>query len=609
MKRIIVVITIFWGLQISYGQTTVTGSGGQYCIPRFTSSGTGSVIGNSSIYDNGKVGIGTTSPDGTSKLSLFDATYPTLALSNGTYYGWLGIATSAGNYANFASLGDLVLKTSSSNIILTARATTGKILFGTGYPDQVRMTILTNGNVGIGTTSPLYGLDVNGAMHTNNGLYANFAFVGDGADGQAQLGNNDDFSGNETGLYETNNGDAIAVRDYNDDAYYYAAGNITSSEGYVGIGTQSPLATLDVNGVIRSSQRLQVLGNYTPDTRGGMELSYDAIANGGQGGLEIYAPNTVVPKPLGLTAQVFRFNTGTSQSTLAERMRINSDGNVGIGTTSPSYNLDVTGSIRSVGGTIRTELASNEGGNVAFDNPNKTGATTKEWKIWNMTGGYGNALKFWRYYADGTNAGPSVTFWDNGNVDMTNNLFVAGNVGIGTPTPSEKLEVGGNFSINNGGADGGRIIWKSNGYNDWRARNINGGLGFFPGEGAATALWLSSGGNVGVGTTSTGTCKLAVEGMIGAREVQVVASGTSWPDFVFADGYHLQSLEEIERHIKTEKHLPGIPSQQEVTKDGIKLGEMQTKLLQKVEELTLYVIELKKENDALKKRVEKVETK
>jgi hypothetical protein len=91
--------------------------------------------------------------------------------------------------------------------------------------------------------------------------------------------------------------------------------------------------------------------------------------------------------------------------------------------------------------------------------------------------------------------------------------------------------------------------------------------------------------------------------------VQVVASGTSWPDFVFADGYHLQSLEEIERHIKTEKHLPGIPSQQEVTKDGIKLGEMQTKLLQKVEELTLYVIELKKENDALKKRVEKVETK
>jgi len=114
-------------------------------------------------------------------------------------------------------------------------------------------------------------------------------------------------------------------------------------------------------------------------------------------------------------------------------------------------------------------------------------------------------------------------------------------------------------------------------------------------------------GHVGIGTTTTGNCKLAVEGMIGAREVQVVASG--WPDFVFDESYKLAALDEVEHSIKTNKHLPGIPSKEEVVKDGLKLGDMQTKLLQKVEELTLYVIELKKENDSLKERVTEVEAK
>jgi hypothetical protein len=127
--------------------------------------------------------------------------------------------------------------------------------------------------------------------------------------------------------------------------------------------------------------------------------------------------------------------------TSGDNMYADVPGNVGIGTTSPGAKLDVAGSIRSVGATIYAELASNEGGNVAFVNPNKTGATTRDWRIWNMTGVYGNALKFWRYYADGTNAGPSVTFWDNGNVEMTNNLTVGGNVGIGTTNPGAKLDV------------------------------------------------------------------------------------------------------------------------------------------------------------------------
>ncbi len=100
-------------------------------------------------------------------------------------------------------------------------------------------------------------------------------------------------------------------------------------------------------------------------------------------------------------------------------------------------------------------------------------------------------------------------------------------------------------------------------------------------------------GSVGIGTTTTGTHKLAVEGSIGARKVKVTASG--WADFVFAPEYKLPSLPELEHYIKANRHLPEIPSAKEVAQDGLDLGEMNKKLLQKVEELTLYIIDQHKQ--------------
>jgi len=103
---------------------------------------------------------------------------------------------------------------------------------------------------------------------------------------------------------------------------------------------------------------------------------------------------------------------------------------------------------------------------------------------------------------------------------------------------------------------------------------------------------------VGIGTTSPGSYQLAVEGTMGARKVQV--KQTSWADFVFKPDYQLSPLEELESYINANQHLPGIPSEAEVQKDGIDVGEMNKKLLQKVEELTLYIIDMRKEIDKLK---------
>ncbi|MEZ0180597.1 hypothetical protein AB9T89_00015 [Flavobacterium oncorhynchi] len=104
-------------------------------------------------------------------------------------------------------------------------------------------------------------------------------------------------------------------------------------------------------------------------------------------------------------------------------------------------------------------------------------------------------------------------------------------------------------------------------------------------------------GNVGIGTQKP-TNKLDVNGTIHSKEVKVDMNG--WSDFVFKKDYNLPTLEEVEKHIAEKGHLENIPSEKEVLKDGINLGEMNAKLLQKIEEMTLYMIDFKKEMNELK---------
>jgi len=104
-------------------------------------------------------------------------------------------------------------------------------------------------------------------------------------------------------------------------------------------------------------------------------------------------------------------------------------------------------------------------------------------------------------------------------------------------------------------------------------------------------------GYVGIGIANP-TNALAVNGTIKAKETIITLSG--WSDFVFEKDYDLMPLSEVEAFIHKNGHLPGVPSAGEVMGSGLKLGETQAMLLQKIEELTLYVIELKKTNDLLR---------
>lgn len=129
-------------------------------------------------------------------------------------------------------------------------------------------------------------------------------------------------------------------------------------------------------------------------------------------------------------------------------------------------------------------------------------------------------------------------------------------------------------------------------------------------------LVLEYNGSVGIGfpegytsgKTHTGGYKLAVNGSVHAKSIDVDMIG--WPDYVFKQDYKLISLNELESFIATNKHLPGIPSQIDIESKGkINLGETQALLLQKIEELTLYLIEIKKENEILKKDIEQLQEK
>jgi hypothetical protein len=280
-------------------------------------------------------------------------------------------------------------------------------------------------------------------------------------------------------------------------------------------------------------------------------------------------------------------------------------GNVGIGTITPAYTLDVNGATRILS-TVLT------GSNSPF--PNST--------VMFSQAGFNNI-----FGVDGSWTSKYFGMKTNGDF-----IIIGGNIGIGTTTPSAKLEV------YNTAAAGHLILSANDNLNadktridiDFKVANqnhtvgrissayitsVNGGSGslrFFTRDNGALneKMTISSNGYVGIGTVSP-VNKLDVNGTIHSKEVKVDMSG--WSDFVFKKEYNLPTLEEVEKHIAEKGHLENIPSEEEVLKNGINLGDMNAKLLQKMEEMTLYMIEqnkrmnqLEKENQNLKIKIDSI---
>ncbi|MFT3870779.1 MAG: hypothetical protein QM715_20190 [Nibricoccus sp.] len=372
----------------------------------------------------------------------------------------------------------------------------------------------------------------------------------------------------------------------------YAQTNLWQNSGNIGIGTTSP------------GNKLTVVGgpvSLTGDTNAIWNAaSFYSIDSSGR----TYA--------FGSRAGIFSVS---DESVGAVRFVINNAGNVGIGTWAPAASLQVGDNFNGV--PYNTKFFVNSGGVDRFGrlviSPDGNGA------VGAVISGYFDNPTFTQKLILGT-IGYS-------GVEQTM-ILQNGNVGIGTTGPTAKLSIVADqsgasaLSITDPAGfclDRGvitthvdrqtQLALVRRGVATWGFDITPGGTAVMTAQDSgmnilAMQLGGGSAGNVGIGTTSPSE-KLSVNGRIRAREV--IVETTNWSDHVFADSYRLQPLAEVEQHIKTEKHLPGVPSAQEVAEKGVSVGDMQAILLAKIEEITLHQIAQEKAISSLQSKVKSLE--
>jgi hypothetical protein len=306
---------------------------------------------------------------------------------------------------------------------------------------------------------------------------------------------------------------------------------------------------------------------------------------------------------------------------------VQGNGNVGIGTNNPAKKLEVIGDI---------SLPSSTGNKQIYTwNP-----LDANWRIgMSDTPGFSRSLatshvQYLTYnngighgFAVGVNGGQSSFEIAGSN----HTAFFRGSVGIGTPSPASGfgLDVTGSSKMTNLALGLGitttatrplqvkdnqpdHMAFFENAHASGYGLVVNAvndplRVGTVGDVSGGNFFVIKSNGNVGVGVTDPDQ-KLTVKGIIHTQEVRVDMTGPlHGPDYVFEKNYDLLSLTELERYINQNKHLPEVPSAKEMEKDGLNLKEMNLILLKKVEELTLHLIEMKKENQVLTKRVNTLE--
>ena len=281
-------------------------------------------------------------------------------------------------------------------------------------------------------------------------------------------------------------------------------------------------------------------------------------------------------------------------------LQIAPNNNVGIGTENPEAKLDI-----NFGGEPKT---------IKFlDMPNTENSMNS---IMRFT--WYNDIADFGAVRGGNTTIEAMAFRFNGDEKLR--FGANGNVGIGHKNPQEKLTVYGShensrilLSSHGNGADqpANLVLWASEPGVTYTGVGIANNITNFANGTSMTRINTSRGGSYirlleneinfnvvsssGVKQTpfilhSNGNASL--QGKFEAKEVKVTLTPTA--DFVFEEDYNLPKLEEVEKHIKEKKHLPEIASAKEMEKEGVNVGEFQIKLLQKIEELTLYTIEQNK---------------
>lgn len=243
------------------------------------------------------------------------------------------------------------------------------------------------------------------------------------------------------------------------------------------------------------------------------------------------------------------------------------NGKLGIGLDNPLYNLDVNGIIHINGEGVNGALQL--GGNVPF-------------------GSWGPHLRFGN---ENENTDPIFISRYNIAEDKSELRVVLGDY----PEGRDKLSIGykdlntkeyiPRFTVQ---ADGKVGIKNDSPVNELDV------------YGTISSYNSLTSGSVGIGTTNTEGYKLAVNGTIRAKEIKVESN---WADFVFKKDYKLLALEDVKKHIEEKGTLPGVPSESDVKANGVNLGEVNAILLQKIEELTLYVIKQQEEINELKEQL------
>jgi hypothetical protein len=562
--------------------------------------------GKMTLLGNGNLGIGTYSPS--SRLTLADVA-PSLRFEANANAGYFVELKAIENGAERFSLnvgGDYILghkvirNDGQAHTYLSGRQGIG---FATevGVPSAtgagVKMFIAPNGYVGIGTLTPSNTLTIDSKLNAKSGLtFTGFTKKIDGTSFAPDLVRN---------LGVNSLGEVVAIDGAvggSGDIWTKSGDNTYRNLGNVGIGTATPSTKLEVNSaevdvsIFKGTNGAAAFRFYN-DINKGITLStyksdYPATQGspygvGANGSIVVQTANAPMAIGTWEVAQPLLFGTGS-----IERMRILANGNVGIGTNDPQYKLQVvvpkattqvySGSFRIIDG------AKNPG--LFISNEETTGITSLDFS---GTTGYQG-----RFRVGGVDV-----------ISMLNN----GNVGIGTTAPSHKLSVNGDALVGQE-SNGSGIIIRNNQAGVFKNDFLVAGktdhtylgnyqslpIGIYTGN--VERMRISADGNVTIGTTLTPAgYKLAIGGDIIAERV-VVKLQANWPDYVFTPSYERATLPEIEKYINQNHHLPNIPSAQEVSDKGIDVGAMNTKMMEKIEELTLYLIEQNKKLEALEKK-------